>query len=140
MDPELVAIEHHPNRVDEKGRVVGHEHDHRSFRLPTIAFEFGRQHLHERLAALANPAEVEVGNSGGVGEFQPATSGVVVGHLAEVLADERGEERVVRSTLGGHRLQSVDDVGHVVVSTHGGPDSSRKRRCASNVAPVSVDV
>ena len=29
------------------------------------------------------------------GEFQPATAGVVVGHLAEVLADERGEERVV---------------------------------------------
>ena len=140
VDAQLVPIENHPNGIDEERSVIGDEHEHRALRLPAVAFQVGREHLDERFAPLAHPTQVEVGHGCGIRELEPTAPCIVVRDLAEVFADERGEECIVRSTLGGHRLQSLDDVGHVVVSTHGGSRLESESPSGFQRSPAHVDM
>ena len=67
VDPEVVTVEHEAHGVDEERDVVGDEHQDRTGRLPAVAFEVGRQDLHED----ARP--VDVADRGGGGWRRPRT-------------------------------------------------------------------
>ena len=119
VDTELVAIEHHSHAVDQKRHVVGDEHQDRAFGLPAVSFEIGRQHLDQRLADAANPAELQVDNGGGIGRIQSSTVGVIARDVPVVDPEKRLQQRVGRSTCTGDLTQTLDDGCHVIVSAHG---------------------
>ncbi len=66
VDAEAVPVEDEAHRVDEERHVLGDEQQDRAGRLPAVALEVGRQHLHEDLARLTPPSEAQVGVAGRV--------------------------------------------------------------------------
>ncbi len=129
VDPEVVTVEHDPHGVDEERDVVGDEHQHRTRRVPAVAFEIGRQDLHEVFTRSTTATEVEVGGGRCVEVVAAATVGVLVGQFGVVRGKQRAEQPVVRSTFGRQRLESAQNVGHVVV-----PSPSSPLTVASNPA------
>ena len=115
VDPEVVTIEHEPHGVDEERDVVGDEHQHRTGRVPAVAFEIGRQDLHEVLARSTAATEAEMRGGRGVEVVAPPTVGVLVGQFGVVRGKQRPEQPVVRSPFGRQRFESAQNVGHVVV-------------------------
>ncbi len=59
---------------------------------------------------------MQVGQRGEIRLVESVTVGILIGDLTEVLPDEGLQQQIVRATLEGQCPQSVDDVGHVVVS------------------------
>jgi hypothetical protein len=131
MDAESVAVEHHAHAVDEEWHVVGHEHEDRALGLPAVAFEVGRQHLDERLADTAHPAEFQMGHRRRIGAVEPSAVDVVARDVPVVDAQEGFEQRIGRTTFSRDLLQTLDDVGHVVVSTHAIADRDRTARAST---------
>jgi hypothetical protein len=113
------------------GNVVGDEHENRSLGLPAVAFQLRRQDLDERLADSAHPAEFEMGDRRCIGRVEPTAIHVVARDVAVVDAEERLEQRVGRSAFSRELAQAVDDVGHVVVSTHAIADRCRAVRTST---------
>lgn len=118
VNAEVVTVEDQPYGVDEERHVVGDEHDDRTIRVPSVPVQLGRQHLDEGLAGMTYPAERQVRASGGVDMLKATRIGMVVRELSVVPAEEFGDERIPGPTIAGDGLQVVDDVGHVVVTTH----------------------
>ena len=57
-------------------------------------------------------------NRGRIGGVSAASIGVIARNVAVVHTEERLEQGVVGATCTGDLAEIVDDVGHVVVSTH----------------------
>ncbi len=115
VDAEVVAVEHEPHGVDQERHVAGDEHQHRAGRVPAVAIEVGRQDLYQVLLRPATAPEVEMGSGRRVQVVTATVVGVLVGQLGVVGRKQRTEQPVVGTTLGRQRLQSAQNVGHVVV-------------------------
>ena len=126
VDAEVVAVEHHPHRVDEEWDVVGDEHQNRPLGPPTVTVGLRGQDPHEHLARVTHPTEHQVRDRGGVRIVEATIVGVLVGQFAVVPHQEVGQDVVVRSPLVGHLGQRGERLGDLGVCAHvsSEPDAS----------------
>ena len=125
---EVVAVDRHAHRVDQKGHVVAGEVDDGVGRLPAVLLELGVVDVQFRHAALAAAQQVEVSQGGTVEVGRVAfgevggrgPSVVVTDEVAEQLALLRGDlvvdqlDQAVEDTLvlGGGALGHDGDLVH----------------------------
>ena len=136
VDAEVVAVEHHPHRVDEERDVVGDEHQHRALGAPPVTVGLRREHPHQDLAGRADPSEDQVGDRSGVCVVEPAIVGVLVGELAVVADEELRQDVIVGSPLVRHVGQRGERLGDLGMCTHA--SSNRPRRRARSTEPDST--